>query len=302
MIQNNFRKLISTVALMGVAALMTACGGGGGGNGGSVVYYPYETVYGSVCSGFQPTPGCTFNRDGTRVKVSQDPDYNYDGRGSDSMWYVKFDNSGLGYVYDSYNNFKGYKDVSSFSGYVGGTTIGVGTSGLFWEDIRGGMYWYGKNNVLYNANYGESNYGQAINRQIASGTINYDIPVLKSQTNKDLVAKAAENLTAEYGLKPGKAMAVASALNAWKVSEVDRGYTTGADLNKTLTAVFGVDYSSALSAVKALKNGQKGEMRELTNRSAAALDLTPAQAQKFIKGMYKNALEEFGYSADAVQW
>lgn len=300
--QFSVKKMVGALAALGVSALMTACGGGGGGNGGTVVYYPFETVYGSVCSGFEPTPGCTFNRDGSRVKVSQDPDYNYDGRGSDSMWYVKFDSSGIGRVYDSYENFKGYKDVSSFKGYIGGTTIGVGTSGLYWEDIRGGTYWYGRNNVLYNANAGEANYGEAINRKIANGTINYDIPALKSQTNKSLVAKAAENLTKEYGLKPAKATAVASALNAWKVSEVERGYTTGTDLSRTLTAVFGVDYSSALSAVKALKNGQKNEMRELTNRSAAALELTPAQAQKFIKGMYSKALEDFGYDADAVSW
>ncbi|MFP5519535.1 MAG: hypothetical protein ACLGGX_06500, partial [Bdellovibrionia bacterium] len=61
-------------------------------------------------------------------------------------------------------------------------------------------------------------------------------------------------------------------------------------------------FSDALAAVKSLQLGDKSGMQDVTNRSAAALGLKPHQAQKFIKGMYKKALADWGYSEDSFNW
>jgi hypothetical protein len=95
---------------------------------------------------------------------------------------------------------------------------------------------------------------------------------------------------------------VASALNSWAVAGAERGFTTDKDMDKTFRSVFGVNFYSALSAVKELQGGSTTSMRDLTDRSAAALGLRPDQAQKFVKGMYKKALSQWGVDADSINW
>lgn len=300
-------KNIIKITLFGaIAAMLSACGGGGGGyagGSGSVLYYPYETVYGDVCSTFEATPGCTFSRTtGARITVTADPDYNKYGFGSDDLWYVSFDSFGRAAVYDDLGHFQYYTDVSKFSGYVGGAVIGVGQTGLYWENVAGGTYWLGKNGVLYSANTFNSNYGQAINNKNSGAASQTSFAALNSDANKKLVEKGAQRLISDYGMEKTKAVAVASALNSWAVASAERGYTTATDMDKTFKTVFGVNYMDALSAVKDLQSGDTSSMKDLTNRSAAALGLKPDQAQKFVKGMYKKALSQFGYDSDSVKW
>lgn len=309
------RNTILAIAALAIPALLTACGGGGTGGGGSIggggggggstpiVYGPYETVYGEACQGREVAPGCTFNRsNGQRVTVTQDPHYDRYGYDEDDLWFVKFDSSGNGKVYDDLGNYQYTRDVSQFAGWVSGNTIGVGTTGLFWENVSGGTYWLGKNGVLFSANPGESNFGEAINNKDASEASDSNFAALNSDSNKALVKAGAAKLVKEYGFSQAKATAVASALNSWAVAGAERGFTTTADMNKTFKSVFGVEYGSALSAVQDLTSGDVSGMRELTNRSASALGLKPAQAQKFIKGMYKKSLANWGFDADSINW
>ena len=296
----NFAKVSLTAAII---SAFSACGGGGGGGSSSVLYYPYETVYGDICRTYEATPGCTFDqKTGQRITVSYDPHYDRYGYKSDDLWFVEFDSSGMGAVYDDLGRLKYYSDVSKFAGWVGGNYIGVGTTGLFWEDIRNGTYWLGKNGVLYNANMLESNFGQAINNKAASKATDTNFAALNSESNKKLIKLGADKLIKEYGFKKDKATVIASALNSFAVTASVRGKVSTKDMNKTIKAVFGVEFSEALAAVKELKSGNKNSMQELTQRSASALGLKPHQAQQFIKGMYKNALTQWGYDVDQVTW
>lgn len=308
----NTMKWLKSAALAAVATTaLIGCGGGGGGGGhtpipggsGGVIQYPYETVYGDMCRSYEVSPGCTFSTaTGLRVTVSSDPSYDRYGFGSDDLWYVKFDSSGRASVYNDLGNFQYTSDVSTFAGWVGGNVIGVGTTGLYWENVSGGTYWLGKNGVLYSANIGDSNYGEAINNKNAGKASDASAAALASDSNKRLVAKAAAKMVKDYGLSKAKATAIASALNTWAVSSSSRGYTTTKDIDTTFRSVFGVPYSEALTAVKALQTGDVSGMREVTDRSASALGLKPHQAQKFIKGMYKKALASYGVDADMINW
>ncbi len=297
------------LALAAVPVLFAACGGGGGGGGYNPnpvtpVYGPYETVYGAACSATTPIPGCTFNRsNGTRVNVAQDPNYNRYGYQSDDLWFVVFDASGNGRVYDDLGNFQYTRSVTQMPGWVGGSTIGVGTTGVFWENVAGGTYWMGNNGVLYSANTGRNNFGEAINNKDASNASDSSFAALNSDSNKALVKAGAAKLVKEYGFSQEKAIAVASALNTWAVAGAERGFTTEKDMNKTFKSVFGVDYGSAVAAIKDFAiTGEPTSMRELTSNSAAALGLKPAQAQKFMKGMYKKALANWGFDVESFNW
>ena len=299
----SMKKNLMVAGAIAVSMAMMACGGGGGGSSSSVLYYPYETVYGDICTTNQATPGCTFDsKTGLRIKVNSDPNYDKYNHGSNDLWYVQFDSSGRAQVFDRLGVFQYTADVSSFAGYIGGTTIGVGTTGLFWEDIRSGTYWLGKNGVLYSANQLENNYGKAINDKDSGNATDTNFSAINSDGNKKLVKKASEKLMKDYGFKQEKAVAVASALNAWAVAGVERGVTTTRDIDKTFKTVFGVQYGDALTAVKSLTLGDKSGMQDLTNRSASALGLKPNQAQKFMKGMYKKALAQWGYDTDSINW
>jgi hypothetical protein len=304
----SMRKSLAAAGALAISMGLMACGGGGGGSisggaSGSVLYYPYSTVYGDVCTTSEATPGCTFDAvTGQRITVAADPSYDQYNGGSNDLWYVQFDSAGGAEVFNSLGQFQYRADVSQFAGYVGATTIGVGTTGLFWEDIRNGTYWLGKNGVLYSANQLEGNYGKAINDHTAGDATDTNFSAINSDGNKKLVKRAAEKLVKDYGFKLQKATAVASALNAYAVAGVERGVTTTKDIDKTFKAVFGVQYGDALTAVKDLASGDKTSMQNLTNRSAAALGLKPNQAQKFMKGMYKKALSEWGYDADSISW
>lgn len=297
--KNVVRVLLATAIVTGFAA----CSGGGGSGGGSTLYYPYETVYGDLCTTHQATPGCTFfSSTGNRITVTEDPDYGRRGFGSDDMWYVNFDSSGNAAVYDSNGRFQYTARANDFAGYIGGNTIGVGTTGFYWEDITNGTYWLGKNGVLYNANSRESNYGQAINDKTSSSASDTNFAALNSDANKQLVKLASEKLMKEYGFKQDKAVAVASALNSWAVAAAERGATSEKDMDKTFKAVFGVQFSDALAAAKDLAQGDNSAIQDLTNRSASELGLKPHQAQKFMKGMYKKALANWGYDESSFNW
>ena len=299
----SMKKNLMVAGAIAVSMGLMACGGGGGGSSSSVLYYPYETVYGDICTTNQATPGCTFDsKTGLRIKVNSDPNYDKYNHGSNDLWYVQFDSSGRAQVFDRLGIFQYTANVSSFAGYIGGTTIGVGTTGLFWEDIRSGTYWLGKNGVLYSANQLENNYGKAINDKDSGNATDTNFSAINSDGNKKLVKKASEKLMKDYGFKQEKAVAVASALNAWAVAGVERGMTTTRDIDKTFKTVFGVQYGDALTAVKSLTLGDKSGMQDLTNRSASALGLKPNQAQKFMKGMYKKALAQWGYDTDSINW
>lgn len=124
----------------------------------------FENVDGTACPGTVPTPGCTFLRTTrARISVNSDPNYNRFGLGSDDLWYVKFYADGTADVYNDLGVYQYTSTTNMFAGWIGGNTIGVGTSGLYWENVTGGTYWLGRDGVLYNAMTGDSNYGKAIN-------------------------------------------------------------------------------------------------------------------------------------------
>ncbi len=311
-------KLTSALLLVASIAVLSSCGGGGGGgspstynpgpnDSGDILQYPYETVYGDACRGSnEPTPGCTFVRaTGQRATVSSDPDYDQYGYGSDDLWYVTFDSSGNASVYNDLGVFQYSANINSFAGFVGGTTIGVGTTGTFWENVAGGTYWFGDNGVLYSANSNSSNYGQAINNKGAKKATDTNSKAISSEQNQKLIKAGAAKLVKEYKLTNSKAIAVASALNSWAVMGAERGKVTTGDMDKTFKTVFGVKFNEALSAVNAFRSGgadAEDKARDLTNRSAATLGLKPDQAKEFIKGMYKGAIEEAGMTTDDIQW
>lgn len=303
-------------------SLLSACGGGGGGStggsytpgGGSttppvvdssdILKYPYETVFGDACrTSSQPTPGCTFVRStGKRVTVSADPTYNSQGYGSDDLWYVKFDSAGHAAVYDDLGTFKYNAQPSEFAGFINGTTIGVGTTGAYWENIASKTYWLGKNGVLYSANQSAGNFGQAINTKGADAASDTNSKAIKSEANIALIKAGADKLVKSYGLSVSKATAVASALNSLAVNGAERGKVTETDVDRTFKTAFGVHFNEALAAFKDFSQGDATSARELTNRSAAALGLKPDQAQDFIKGMYKGALSQWGYDINQIKW
>ncbi|MFP5520086.1 MAG: hypothetical protein ACLGGX_09295, partial [Bdellovibrionia bacterium] len=241
------RNIVIMTAIVGSISAMIGCGSGSGGGSGSTLYYPYETVYGDVCATTQPTPGCTFDRaTGQRITVTYDPDYNRFGYGSDDLWFVEFDSAGRARVYDDLGRYQYSASAASFAGYIGGNVIGVGTTGLYWENVANGTYWLGRNGVLYSANSFDGNYGQAINDKTASEASDANFAALNSEANKKLVQMAADKLIADYGFQKDKAVAVASALNSWAVAAAERGTTTDKDMDKTFKAVFGVQFSDAL--------------------------------------------------------
>lgn len=309
------KKMLMVVSAITAISALSSCtsggnsGGGnnggynGGGSGGDTVYYPYETVFGDVCKNTQPTPGCTFSRaTGQRITVSSDPTYNSGGYGSDDMWYVTFDAFGRASVFNDLGVFQYYANISSFAGYVGGNSIGVGQTGLYWENVSNKTYWFGKNGVLYSANQGSSNYGQAINNKDAAKATDVNSKAINSDNNKKLIKAGADKLVKQYGLSNSKAVAVASALNSWAVMGAERGKVTEADMDKTFKTVFGVKFNEALAAFKNFQNGDAAGARDLTNRSATALGLKPDQAKEFVKGMYKGAIEKMGYKVDQINW
>ena len=307
----NITSKLNGLLLIGAIALLSSCGGGGGGsapsdNSSDILMYPYETVYGDICRTSEPTPGCTFSRQtGQRVTVSKDGDYDQYGYGSDDLWFVKFDSSGHADVYDDLGNFQYTARASEFAGFIGGTTIGVGTSGMYWENVANKDYWFGNKGVLYSANTYASNYGQAINNKNAKNATDVNSIAINSETNKKLIQAGATKLVKQYGLSQSKAVAVASALNSWAVMGAERGKVTPTDMDKTFKRVFGVQFNDALAAVNAFRTGAadaSAKARELTNRSATQLGLKPDQAEDFIKGMYQGAIEDMGYKVDDVKW
>jgi len=310
------KKLALGAGLTMALSILSACGGGGGQPGsynppavdtGDILRYPYETVYGDACrSTSEVTPGCTFSRStGLRVTVSADPSYNSQGFGSDDLRYVTFDSSGRGVVKDDLGNFKKYADASEFAGYISGTygsgtKIGVGTTGAFWESVSGHTYWFGKNGVLYSANTGASNYGQAINNKKAKQISDANAKKVKSASNQALIKAGALKLQ-ELGLSADKATAVASAMNSMAVMSSERGTITDADFNRTFkTLSGGVAYGDALAAVNSFVQGNKGPARELTQRSASSLGLTAEEGEAYMKGLFAPHAKKLGVDLEQI--
>lgn len=311
------KKLALGAGLTMALSILSACGGGGGGqpdsynppvvDSGDILRFPYETVYGDACrSTSEVTPGCTFSRaTGLRVTVSADPTYNSQGYGSDDLWYVTFDSSGRGVVKDDLGNFKKYADASEFAGYIAGTygsgtKIGVGVTGAFWENVSGNTYWFGKNGVLYSANTGASNYGQAINNKKAKQVSDANAKKIKSASNQALIKMGALKLQ-ELGLSPSKATAVASAMNSQAVMSSQRGTITEADFNRTFkTLSGGVEYSSAVAAVNSFVQGNKAPAREMVARSAAGLDLTAEEGEVYMKGLIGTQMKKVGIDVESI--
>ncbi|UOF02649.1 hypothetical protein [Bdellovibrio reynosensis] len=282
------------VLLAGLAALslsLYGCGGGGGGGGGGgAVYYPYKSLYGDrVCS--EPKPSCSFHENGVRVKASEDPN-------SHQLVAIYFDEYGIGQY--TQNGITYYISASSLVNYQGGTRVGIVGSVQGVVDVSSDAFLYNPNNgLLY---FGSYDGYWAINEQGSQDASDTSFAALKAEGSKALITQAAKTLVTEYGFEKNKATAIATSLNSWAVSAMERGFTSEKDIAKTFKSVFGVEYVDALAAVKQLSLGEKEAMRDLTNRSAAALGLKPHQAQKFIKGMYKDALTQFGYDESSISW
>lgn len=310
------KQLLSMSVVVMTALAMTACGGGGGGgSNGPVqtpvvttsssvsVIYPYETVYADACLNTEPTPGCTFLRStGQRIAVSYDPNYNRYGYGSDDLWFVQFNSVGQASVYNDAGVFQYTARASDFAGFIGGTTIGVGTTGAFWENVANKQYFFGKNGVLYSGNSWASNFGKAINKKQATKVTSTNVALLTSKQNNDLVVRAAKGIETKWKLSSASAKAVASALNAWAVAGAERGKTTDADIDLTIKNAFGFKFMDALQAVKDFQAGDKSAAQSLTNRTANHLGIKPSQAKDFVKGLYKKGLAEYGVDADSINW
>lgn len=189
----------------------------------------------------------------------------------------------------------GWHHISELSGWQGGSYIGVGTTGLFWENVAGGVYWLGNTGVLYDANVGELDYTEAINSPLASEIADKDFAAMAGEQNDALIKSAAKGLEKRYGMKAEKATAIASALNRWAVAGAERGFTTATDMASTFEAVFGVDAKTALAAAGQYKLGDKKGLRNLVNRFADAAGIRPDQAQQFVKDSYAKALASWGY-------
>lgn len=307
----SLKRLALGAGLTMALSILSACGGGGGQpstynppavDTGDILRFPYETVYGDACrASSEVTPGCTFSRaTGLRVTVSADPSYNSQGYGSDDMWYVEFDAYGRGVVKDDLGRIQMYADVSEFAGYKGGTQVGVGTTGAFWENVAGKTYWFGINRVLYSANTGAANYGQAINNKKAKHVSDANAKKIKSASNQALIKAGALKLQ-ELGLSSSKATAVASAMNSMAVMNSERGTITEADFNRTFKVLSGgVAYSEAVAAVNSFVQGNKAPARELTNRSAAALGLTAEEGEAYMKGLFAPHVKKLGLDVEQI--
>ena len=286
----NLNKLAIKASAVLALVVLSACGGGGGGGGSTggggappvdssdVIRYPYETVYGDACrSSSETIPGCTFVRaTGQRVTVSADPNYNNAGYGSDDLWYVKFDGAGRAAVYNEFQEFQYYASASEFAGYIGGTTIGVGTTGAFWENVSGKTYWFGKNGVLFSAEVNAANYGQAINNKDATKAGDNDTFAQKSDANADFIQAGAEKLM-KYGLKEEKAIAVASSLQLFGMG-ADRGYVTENDVKSAFETTFGQSFRQGIAAFQSLATGDLDEARKFNQRTASALEIKPERS------------------------
>jgi hypothetical protein len=302
-LKNLLKAFVAVASVVGLAN----CGGGGGGGGGgtTIIYYPFKNVFGDACAGvYTPTPGCTFNRDGSRVQASQSSDYNLFGGKSDDLYRVEFDGSGYGEVWEIINGKWYYvetRHVSTFAGWKGGNFIGVGTTGLFWENIAFGDYYLDSKGVLYSANTSESNFFEAINNKTAGLVANTDIIASNEDINLQLTEKAATKLVDNYGFEPAKAQAIASQLNRFAVGLNNRGYSTPDEIKETFQSTFGVDYGSAVAAVSELIKGNPDGMRDLNSRMANALGIQPHDAKRFIQDSYEQALSDFGYTG-SMNW
>jgi hypothetical protein len=106
-------RMMSAAAVAGILSACSVTVSGGGGSGYNQAWYD---VYGSYCGSGNPTAGCNFYADGSKIRDIDDPDYgphnifyNDLWQYTDSYGYVRFYNgsawlSSTGILYDAYGN------------------------------------------------------------------------------------------------------------------------------------------------------------------------------------------------------
>lgn len=199
-----------------------------------------------------------------------------------------------GYLTDANGKSVGTINAADMRGYDGYSSV----NGTY---LSGYMYYnYGANRLFLEDSGG--GVGRALNSVSANKGSDSNWAASASDTRKEKIDMFAEGLQKKYSLPKDKATVVASALESYHETQVERGFSTAQDVEISFKKVFGVDYNSALAAAQAFQNGQPAQIRDLTNRSAAYLGIKPDQAQKFIKEMYRGTMKENGYDPDTVSW
>lgn len=180
---------------------------------------------------------------------------------------------------------------------------GISPGGYFVNGyvLEGWMYYDQYSNRLYLED-SHGGVGRSINSRSAGRSSDSNWAAGASEARAEKVNMFARGLNREFALPLERARVVASALQIYHETKVERGYSTPQDVADTFKRVFGVEYTSALSALQNLQAGQPEQIRDLTNRSAAYLGIKPHQAQRFVKKMYAKTIRENGYDADSINW
>jgi len=199
----------------------------------------------------------------------------------------------IGYVTDANGDDVGKIHAEDMRGWNGYSVYGT--------PLRGFMYYNYSGNRLYEEDSG-GGVGRAINNAAAARGSDSNWAAQAAESRKEKIAMFAEGLQHKYALPKEKAGVVASALQAYHETQVERGFSTAKDVEDSFQKVFGVEYNTALTAAKAFQDGKPQQIRDLTNRSAAYLGIKPDQAQKFIKSMYRETLKQNGYDPDTLSW
>lgn len=198
-----------------------------------------------------------------------------------------------GYLTDSNGKDAGTINAEDMRGYSNGYVYGNRLSGF--------MYYNYSGNRLYLEDSG-GGVGRSINSAAARSGSDSNWSARASELRKEKIEMFADGITRKYAIPKDKAVVVASALQAYHETQVERGFSTAQDVEVSFKKVFGVEYGSALAAAKSFQGGQPQQIRDLTNRSAAYLGIKPDQAQKFIKDMYRGTLKQNGYDPDTLNW
>jgi hypothetical protein len=200
-----------------------------------------------------------------------------------------------GRLYDMDGNYKGtiYADDMRDLDYYGDSVNG--------HYLDGWMYYDKYANRLYLED-SSGGVGRSINSKTAGSSSDSNWAAQASEARREKVNMVARGLNETYALPMERAKVIASALQSFHETQVDRGASTEQDVASTFKTVFGVEYNSALAAAKAFQGGSAQPIRDLTNRSADYLGIKPAQAQRFVKDMYRKTLKEQGYDVGTVAW
>jgi hypothetical protein len=201
---------------------------------------------------------------------------------------------GRGKLYDMDGNYKGtideqdMRDVDSW-GYVNGHSL---TGWMYYDKIGNHLYMEDSNGGV----------GRAINSKTAGRASDSNWAAQASEARQEKIDMVARGLNNTYAMPMAKAQVVASALQLYHETNVERGVSTAKDVESTFKTVFGVEYNSAVAAAKSYQNGNSEQIQALTNRSADYLGIKPAQAERFVKDMYRNTMKQNGYDVDQMSW